>query len=217
MVSNPPFSLKDWGYELAEKDRYHRYHRGIPPRAAGDYAFISHMVQTLAPNNGRMAVVVTLGVLFRGGSEQEIREQLLRENLIDAVIALPAKMLSYTGIPVALLILRKNKPDKQVLFIDASHDYQCSKTQNILREQDIARIESTYRKRQSVEHYAEVVTLENILGNDSSLSVGRYVQAKEEAEEVSLLELRSERSNLKAELDVLEARLVTLLEELNHA
>lgn len=216
VVSSPPFNLKDWGYESAEQDSFGRYRRGIPPRAAGDYAFISHMVETLKPESGRMAVVVALGVLFRSGAEQQIRERLLHENLIDAVIALPAKMFPHTGIPVALLVLRKKKFDDRVLFIDASRDYQRGKTQNILREDDLARIECVYLARQDVDRYSRTVALEDILGNDSNLNVARYVDAATEIEAVDLAELSAERSNLMAELEALEAKLATLLKEVGH-
>lgn len=216
VVSSPPFNLKDWGHESAGRDAYGRYRRGIPPRAAGDYAFISHMVETLNPDNGRMAVVVALGVLFRSGAEQEIREQLLRENLVDAVIALPTKMLAHTGIPVALLVLRKKKPDNRVLFIDASRDYQHGKTQNTLGAEELACIESTYFARQDVDRYARTVSLDEILGNDSNLSVARYVDVTEKAEATDLAGLRAERVRLKAELETLETRLATLLKEVGH-
>lgn len=216
VVSCPPFNLKDWGHESADRDTYRRYSRGIPPRAAGDYAFISHMVETLNPDSGRMTVVVALGVLFRSGAEQQIRERLLQENLIDAVIALPAKMFPHTGIPVALLVLRRKRSDDRVLFIDASRDYQHGKTQNSLREEDLARIECAYLARQDIDRYARAVSLDEILGNDGNLSVARYVAATEEVEAVDLAELRAERAMLKAELEALEVKLATLLKEVAH-
>jgi len=216
VVSCPPFNVKNWGYELAERDIYGRYRRGMPPRATGDYAFISHMVETLSPENGRVAVVVALGVLFRSGAEQQIRSRLLQENLIDAVIALPAKMFPHIGIPVALLVLRKKKSDNRVLFIDASRDYQRGKMQNTLRAEDLDRIESAYQARQDVDRYARAVALEEILGNDSNLSVARYVDSTEDIEVIDLAGLRAERANLKAELDALETKLTSMLKEIGH-
>lgn len=216
VVSSPPFNLKDWGHESAEQDAYGRYRRGIPPRSTGDYAFISHMVETLHPDNGRMAVVVALGVLFRSGAEQQIREQLLKENLIDAVIALPAKMFPHTGISVALLVLRKKRADNRVLFIDASHDYQHGKVQNSLREEDIVRIEHTYLARQDSDRYARVVSLDEILKNDGNLSVARYVDASEEVETVDLAKLRAERAKLEIELESLQTKLLALLQEVTN-
>lgn len=195
---------------------HQRYRRGVPPRMAGDYAFISHMVETLAPA-GRMAAVVTLGVLFRTGAERQIREQLVRENLIDAVIALPTKMFAHTAIPVAILVLRKRKADDGVMFIDASQTYQHGKTQNVLRESDLSMIEDIYRQRQDVEPYARLVDPAEIAANDFNLSVARYVAAAADEELVDLDALRAERVQLKSELARLEAKLSALLEEAGHA
>lgn len=216
VVSSPPFNVKDWGQEFAACDAYGRYKRGIPPRAAADYAFISHMVESMNPETGRMAVVVSLGVLFRGGAEQQIRTQLLQENLIDAVIGLPAKMFPHTAIPVALLVLRKKKADRKVLFVDASRDYQNGKTQNALRLGDVTKIANTYWSRQDVDGYARVVSLDEIQAQDSNLNVARYVDAIEEVGPVDLAALRAERATLKAELAVMESRLATLLDEAVH-
>lgn len=216
VVSTPPFSLRDWGHEMAERDVHQRYRRGVPPRMAGDFAFISHMVETLAPA-GRMAAVVTLGVLFRTGAERQIREQLVRENLIDAVIALPTKMFAHTAIPVAILVLRKRKADDGVMFIDASHTYQHGKTRNVLRESDLSMIEGIYRRRQDVAPYARLVFPAEIAANDFNLSVARYVAAEADEELVDLDALRAERFQLKSELARLEAKLSALLEEAGHA
>jgi type I restriction enzyme M protein len=109
IVANPPFSLKKWGAEHAEADKYKRFWRGVPPKDKGDFAFITHMVETLKPKTGRMAVIVPHGVLFRGGAEGKIREQLLKENLIDAVIGLPAGLFQTTGIPVAILVIDRSR------------------------------------------------------------------------------------------------------------
>jgi len=216
-VSSPPFSLRDWGHEMADRDVHQRYRRGVPPRTAGDYAFISHMVETLAPETGRMAAVVTLGVLFRTGAERQIREQLVRENLIDAVIALPTKMFAHTAIPVAILVLRKRKLDNGVMFIDASQTYLHGKTQNVLREADLSMIEDIYRQRQDVEPYARLVDPAEIEANDFNLSVARYVAVAADEEVVDLAALRAERVQLKSELARLEAKLSALLEEAGHA
>lgn len=217
VVSSPPFSLRDWGHESAERDMHQRFWRGVPPRTAGDYAFISHMVETMSPRAGRMAAVVSLGVLFRGAADRQIRERLLSENLIDAVIALPAKMLPYTGIPVAILVLRKDKADNSVLFIDASRAYQHGKSRNVLRQTDLDLIESTYRGRQTVERFSRLVTPNEITANDCNLNVARYVDATQDEGTLDLTALRVERAEIKAELAHLEAKLATLLEEVGHA
>lgn len=213
VVSCPPFSMRDWGHEDALHDPWHRYRRGVPPRASGDYAFISHMVETLKPETGRMVVVVSHGVLFRGGAEQQIRERLLHENLIDAVIALPPKMLPHTGIPVALLVLRKDKVDDDVLFIDASRSYQHGKVQNALGEEDVARIEHTYHDRREAAKYARRVRIAEIASNDHNLNVARYIDTTDDDEMLDLGDLRAERDQIRAELAHLEARLAELIVE----
>lgn len=215
VVSSPPFNVKDWGQEAAAVDPFGRYRRGVPPRASADYAFISHMVETLKPVRGRMAVVVSHGVLFRTGAELQIRRQLLEEGLVDAVIALPAKLLPNTSLPIALLVLRKDKSDGQVLFIDASRQFEHGKTQNRLRDEDLARIESTYVARADAEGYARLVSLEDILQNDCNLNVVRYVEAVELVRQVDLEAVRAERAQLRAELEVLESRFASLIQEVS--
>ena len=217
VVSNPPFNVKDWGQEAAGTDPYGRYRRGVPPRGTADYAFISHMVETLKPGHGRMAVVVSHGVLFRTGAELQIRRQLLEENLVDAVIALPPKLLPNTSLPIALLVLRKDKGDGQVLFIDASRQFEHGKTQNQLRDEDLAEIEATYAARADVEGYARLVSLEDILQNDCNLNVARYVDVVEQVCQVDLEALRAERAQLRAELEGLESRFASLIEEVSRA
>lgn len=215
VVSSPPFSMKDWGYEVAENDIHGRYRRGLPPRTAGDYAFISHMVETLTAETGRMAVVVSLGVLFRGAAERQIRERLLNENLIDAVIALPPKMFSHTGIQVAILILRMNRTNDGVLFVDASRSYRRGKLRNILRDSDVEMIDTAYRSRRDTGRFTRVVAREEIAANDFDLSVSRYVDATEEQPELDLTALRMQRGEILAELASLENKLATLLKEID--
>ncbi|MGF6540550.1 N-6 DNA methylase [Paraburkholderia youngii] len=215
-VSSPPFSLRNWGQEEADRDTHNRYWRGIPPRAAGDYAFISHMLATLEPKVGRMAVVVAHGVLFRAAAELQIRKTLVQENLIDAVIALPPKMFTYTGIAVAIIIMRKDRSGDGVLFIDASREFQHGKNQNALRMVDLDRIESTYFGRSSVAQYSRLVTHAEIAANDYNLSVARYVKAPEDEVITDLTALRAERDLLRAELVTLERKLAALLQDVGH-
>ena len=153
MVANPPFSLEKWGHEGADADKFSRFRRGVPPRTKGDYAFILHMVETMKPGSGRMAVVVPHGVLFRGAAEGRIRQKLIEENLLDVVIGLPEKLFYGTGIPAAVLVFRKHKADDKVLFIDASRDFEAGKNQNLLREADLQRIQATVAARQPVARY----------------------------------------------------------------
>lgn len=216
VVANPPFSLEKWGHESAEADKFGRFRRGVPPRTKGDYAFILHMVETMKPGTGRMAVVVPHGVLFRGAAEGKIRRKLIEENLLDTVIGLPEKLFYGTGIPAAVLVLRKNKKDDKVLFIDASRGFEAGKNQNYLRDQDIRRILDTAFTRQGSDKYAHLATPAEIAGNDFNLNIPRYVDTFEEEEEIDLQAVRAERMALKAELARLEEEMAGYLKELGY-
>ncbi|RUL63141.1 type I restriction-modification system subunit M [Dyella dinghuensis] len=216
VVANPPFSLEKWGHENADNDPHARYRRGVPPRTKGDYAFILHMVETMKPKSGRMAVVVPHGVLFRGAAEGRIRKHLIDENLLDVVIGLPEKLFYGTGIPAAILVFRKKKADEKVLFIDASRDYQDGKNQNFLRESDLQRILDTVAARKSVDKYAFLATREQIAENDYNLNIPRYVDTFEEEAEIDLVAVRKEREELKKELAKLETQMSAYLKELGY-
>lgn len=216
VTANPPFSLDKWGHDEAEHDKFGRFKRGIPPKTKGDYAFILHMVETLKPKTGRMGVVVPHGVLFRGSSEGKIRQALIDENLLDAVIGLPEKLFYGTGIPAAILIFKKEKLDDNVLFIDASRDCKAGKNQNVLTPENIARIVATYRNGGNVDKYAYLASLQEIKDNDYNLNIPRYVDTFEEEEEIDLLVVRAEREQLKAQLTELEGEMAKYLEELGY-
>lgn len=216
VVANPPFSLEKWGHEGAEADRFSRFRRGVPPRTKGDYAFILHMIETMKPGSGRMAVVVPHGVLFRGSAEGRIRKQLIDENLLDVVIGLPEKLFYGTGIPAAILVFRKKKADDKVLFIDASRDYQDGKNQNFLRDADLKRIVATVQARKSVDKYAYLASPAEIAENDYNLNIPRYVDTFEEEAEIDLVAVRRERLELKAELAKLEEQMAQYLKELGY-
>lgn len=216
VVANPPFSLEKWGFEGADADKFSRFRRGVPPRTKGDYAFILHMIETMKPGTGRMAVVVPHGVLFRGAAEGRIRQKLIEENLLDVVIGLPEKLFYGTGIPAAVLVFRKNKTDEKVLFIDASHDFEAGKNQNVLREEDLQRIEQTVRARHSVSKYAYIATRAEIAENDFNLNIPRYVDTFDEETHIDLMAVRKEREQLKTELARLEAQMTVYLEELGY-
>ena len=216
VTANPPFSLDKWGYEQAENDKFDRFRRGLPPKTKGDYAFISHMIETLKPVTGRMGVVVPHGVLFRGSSEGKIREKLINENLLDVVIGLPEKLFYGTGIPAAILIFKKQKADDSVLFIDASREFKSGKNQNNLTEENIAKIVETYRARESVDKYAYLATLQEVKDNDYNLNIPRYVDTFEEEAEIDLVAVRAEREQLKTQLAELEIKMAKYLEELGY-
>jgi type I restriction enzyme M protein len=214
VVANPPFSLDKWGHDTASADKFSRFRRGLPPRTKGDYAFILHMVETMKPKTGRMAVVVPHGVLFRGSGEGLIRRKLIEENLLDCVIGLPEKLFYGTSIPAAILILRKGKPDRDVLFIDASREFKSGKNQNQLTRDHLNKIVATIAAGESVPKYAHLATPEEIAGNDWNLNIPRYVDTFEEEVEIDLVAVRTERLKLKEELAALEVKMDGYLREL---
>lgn len=221
VTANPPFSLDKWGFEGAANDEFGRFRRGVPPKTKGDYAFISHMIETLKPaspgkEGGRMGVVVPHGVLFRASSEGKIRTQLIEENLLDAVIGLPEKLFFGTGIPAAILIFKKHKTDNNVLFIDASREYKSGKNQNILTSDNIQKVLDTYKARENVDKYAYLATFEEIQDNDFNLNIPRYVDTFEEEAEIDLVAVRNERVQLQNELKTLEAEMEGYLKELGY-
>jgi type I restriction enzyme M protein len=216
VVANPPFSLDKWGHSTAEADKFGRFRRGIPPKTKGDYAFILHMVETMKPKTGRMAVVAPHGVLFRGSVEGVIRQKLVEENLLDAVIGLPEKLFYGTGIPAAILVFRKNKKDKNVLFIDGSRAFISGKNQNQLSDENVARIVQTYKDRKTVDKYAYLATPDEISSNDYNLNIPRYIDTFEEEQEIDLAAVHADRKRLKEELAVIEAQIDGYLKELGY-
>ncbi|MCH8535637.1 MAG: type I restriction-modification system subunit M [Flavobacteriaceae bacterium] len=215
VVANPPFSLDKWGHENAEADRFKRFWRGLPPKSKGDYAFILHMIETTAPK-GRVGVIVPHGVLFRGSAEQKIRQKLIEENLLEAVIGLPTNLFYGTGIPAAILIFNKAKTSKETLFIDASKDYQDGKKQNLLRKQDIDKIVDTYSNKKEIEKYSHLATLEEIAANDFNLNIPRYVDTFEEEEPVDIEAVQKTIEKLEAELVDVRTEMKQHLKELGY-
>lgn len=214
IVANPPFSLDKWGHENAEADAYKRFWRGVPPKSKGDYAFITHMIESLAPK-GKMGVIVPHGVLFRGSSEGKIREQLVRENLLDAVIGLPSSLFYGTGIPAAILIFNKAKEHSEVLFIDASREYGEGKRQNALRPEDLDKISDTYFNWKTIDKYSNSATLEEMEENDFNLNIPRYVNTFEEEEQVDISLISNEIVNLNKSLSNTESQMHEILKQLN--
>jgi type I restriction enzyme M protein len=217
VTANPPFSLDKWGAENAPSDPYKRFWRGIPPKSVGDYAFISHMIEStyLEPSqNGRVGVVVPHGVLFRGGGEGVIRQKLIEENLLDAVIGLPANLFFGTGIPAAILLFKRQRPDRKVLFIDASREFQPGTTQNYLRPQDIEKILATYQARQSVDKYATLADFAELQENDFNLNIPRYVDTFEPEPEVDMAAVSAEIAALKVQLVDVDVKMAGYLREL---
>jgi type I restriction enzyme M protein len=211
IVANPPFSLHKWGAENAEGDKYNRFYRGVPPKDKGDYAFVTHMAETAKPKTGRVAVIVPHGVLFRGGAEGRIRQSLLEENLIDAVIGLPAGLFQTTGIPVAILIIDRtrevggaNENKKDILFIEASKEFKSGKKQNVLESKNSDKIYETYADRKEIEKFSRLVKPDEIKENDYNLNITRYVDTFVEEEPVDIKATIEELKKIEPELKKLE-------------
>ncbi len=223
VVANPPFSLKKWGYDDVSEDRYRRFHRGLPPKSRGDYAFISHMVEIAHEMNGKVGVIVPHGVLFRSGAEGNIRQRLIEDNLLEAVIGLPAKLFFGTAIPAAILIFNKgrkpwadatNDRDQHVLFIDASRDYDDGTKQNRLRELDLEKIVTTFEDFIEVERYAHRASLEELEEAKFNLNIPRYVDTFEEEEEIDIPAVQSEILKIETELAEVQEEMADYLKEL---
>jgi type I restriction enzyme M protein len=221
VVANPPFSLDKWGAEDADGDKFNRFWRGIPPKSKGDYAFISHMIEVALTKEGRVAVVVPHGVLFRGGAEGKIRQKLIEENLLDAVIGLPEKLFPTTGIPVAILIFDrsrepggKNQNKKNILFIDATQEYESGKNQNILSDSQIEKIMKVYDNREELSKFSHLASFEEVKENDFNLNIPRYVDTFEEEEEIDVIALQDEIESLEVELVQVRSKMKVILQEI---
>jgi len=221
VVANPPFSLDKWGAEGAANDQYARYWRGVPPKSKGDYAFITHMIEIAKRQTGRVAVIVPHGVLFRGGSEGAIRKALIEENLLDAVVGLPANLFTTTGIPVAILVFDRSREEgganasrKDVLFIDASKEFTPGKTQNVMDEAHIAKVLETYRTRAEIEKYSHRASPAEIAENDFNLNIPRYVDTFEAEEEIDVAALQKDINRLETELAEVRGKMAGYLKEL---
>ncbi|MCQ2369485.1 MAG: type I restriction-modification system subunit M [Paludibacteraceae bacterium] len=224
VVANPPFSLDKWGAEEAANDRFNRFWRGVPPKSKGDWAFISHMIETAKDGTGKVGVVIPHGVLFRGASEGIIRKQVIEENILEAVIGLPSNLFYGTGIPAAIAIFNKGKSSRNVLFIDASKEFENGKNQNKLRPQDIEHIVDTYRKFTETnpangvleDKYSYVATLEEIKDNDYNLNIPRYVDTYQAEAEVDIAAVQAEIDQLESELAEVQTKMREYLKELGY-
>lgn len=221
VVANPPFSLDKWGADDASNDRFKRFWRGVPPKSKGDFAFISHMIEASLEKEGRVAVVVPHGVLFRGGAEGRIRQKLIEDNALDAVIGLPANLFPTTSIPVAILVFDrsrekggKNEDRRDVMFIDASREYQSGKNRNNLLEEHINKIVAAYKARKDADKYAHVAQFDEIKENEFNLNIPRYVDTFEEEEQIDVAAVQKEIDQLEGELVEVRAKMKQYLKEL---
>ena len=221
VLANPPFSLDKWGAENADSDQFKRFWRGVPPKSKGDYAFITHMIETAKRQSGRVAVIVPHGVLFRGGAEGRIRRQLIEENLLDAVVGLPANLFTTTGIPVAILIFDRareqggaNEDRSDVLFIDASKDFTPGTNRNVMDETHVGKVLETYHTRAEVERYSHRASHEQVAENGYNLNIPRYVDTFEPEEEVDVAAVQKDILQIDAELVKVRKKMSRYLKEL---
>lgn len=189
VMANPPFSEKVWGYEVwSSGDHYGRDKYGCPPKGYGDFAFVQHMIASLK-DDGMLGVVVPHGVLFRSGAEGRIREAILRADIVDAVIGLAPNLFYGAGIPAAILVIRKVKPQARrgaVLIINGDATFQAGKAQNTLTDRHVATLAEAFHGYVDIDRLARVVSFSEIEANDFNLNISRYVQTSEDAEPVNV-------------------------------
>jgi type I restriction enzyme M protein len=181
VIANPPFSLEKWGDEVWSSDSYGRNFAGMPPGKSGDYAWVQHMIKSMAPGTGRMAVVLPHGALFRMGKEGAIRQKILQMDLLEAVIGLGPNLFYGTGLAACILVFRQRKKKdrkNKVLILDASREFKTGRAQNDLLPEHVERIHGWYRDYADVEGIARVVPLDEIAANDHNLNIPRYVEPK---------------------------------------
>ena len=214
VVMNPPYSYH-WSAAKGFLDdpRFSKY-GVLAPKSKADYAFLLHGFYHLK-NSGTMAIVLPHGVLFRGAAEGKIRQKLLEDGSIDAVIGLPANLFYSTSIPTTIVVLKKDKSDRSVMFIDASKDFEKGKNQNILRDQDIDKIIETYKKRQDVDKYAHLATMDEIKENEFNLNIPRYVDTFEEEPPIDIVALSKEMQDIDQKIAQSEAEFLSLVDDLD--
>ena len=215
VIANPPFSLEKWGDEVWSSDPYGRNFAGMPPAKSGDYAWVQHMIKSMAPKTGRMAVVLPHGALFRMGKEGEIREKILGMDLLEAVIGLGPNLFYGTGLAACVLVFRQRKAKdrkNKVLILDASKEFKTGRAQNELLPEHVTRIHGWYRDFKDVAGVARVATLDDIAANDHNLNIPRYIEPKVEQEVLTVDEaMKRLRASAEAAFAA-EAELVTILQ-----
>ena len=213
VVMNPPYSAK-WSADdtFLDDSRFNKYGK-LAPKSKADFAFLLHGFYHLK-DSGTMAIVLPHGVLFRGAAEGVIRQKLLEDGSIDTVIGMPANLFFGTTIPTTVIILKKNRTSRDVLFIDASKDFLKGKNQNKLTLENIDKVVETYKNREDIEKYAHVASFEEIKENDFNLNIPRYVDTFEEKEEVNIIELGKELVALNQQIKEAENDFLVMLDEL---
>lgn len=218
VIANPMWNQKDWNKNFLKSDPYGRMIYGLPPKNSGDWAWVQHMLAS-TNREGMVGVVLDNGVLFRSRSEGDIREKILKEDLIEAVIALPSNLFYNTGSPGCILILNKNKPkerENKVLFIYGEEDYEDRKRQNYLRDKDVEKIVKSFNEFEDVPKYCHVADMEEIKKNDYNLSVPRYVDTIPDEKPIDIKKVLIEMKNLEEEREEKKKEVKEYLSELGY-
>lgn len=207
IVSNPPYGVRDWGYEeILNFDKYNRFHRGMPSKSLGDYAFITHVIESL--NNDGIAIMVEpTGVLFREGAEGLLRQKLVEENLIDTVIALPNNMMFGAAIPVNLIVFNKAKKENDILFIDVAKEVMVNKVLTTLSDEMVDKVTKVYEERLDIEGFSRKVDIEEIQNNNFNLNVQRYIEEVIEKESLDINEIGKEIEKLTVKLQEIQSEI----------
>ncbi len=216
VIANPPFSLEKWGDDVWASDPYGRNFAGMPPSNSGDYAFVQHMIKSMAPKSGRMAVVLPHGALFRMGKEGEIRQKLLAMDLLEAVIGLGANLFYGAGIAACILIFRQKKSKarkSKVLIVDASKEFKTGRAQNELLPEHVDRIHGWVQDYTDIKGIARVVTLDEIATNDYKLNIPSYVEPQGTSELLTVEDALQRLRGGAEEAFAAEGRLVELLKK----
>lgn len=216
-VCNPPYSLK-WSADPSFEDdpRYSGAGK-LAPKSHADYAFLEHMIYHMDPDDGRIAVLLPHGVLFRGAAEEQIRKYIVRDlNRLDAIIGLPANLFHGTGIPVCLLVLKskRNGNSNNILFIDASKEFKPGKNMNTLEDEHLEKIVNAFIERKDIDKFCHVATMEEIEANDYNLNIPRYVDTFEREEDIDLEAKANDIAAINANIQNAEAELKKYFDEL---
>ena len=214
IVANPPYSA-NWSADakFLDDERFSAYGK-LAPKSKADFAFIQHMIHQL-DDNGTMSVVLPHGVLFRGASEGVIRKYLIEErNVLDAVIGLPANIFFGTSIPTVILVFKKNRENNDILFIDASNEFEKGKNQNNLTDAHVEKIVNTFVKREAIDKYSYVASMDEICENDYNLNIPRYVDTFEEEEPIDLDAVSERIKDIDKEIANIDEQLAVYLREL---
>jgi len=216
VIANPPFSLEKWGEEIWASDPFGRNFAGMPPAKSADYAFVQHMIQSMSPKTGRMALVLPHGALFRMGKEGEIRKKLLGMDLLETVIGLAPNLFYGTGLAACILVFRNKKPKarkNKILFVDASRVFKSGRAQNELLSEHVQRIQTWVREWKDVEGIAKVVSMDEIAANDHNLNIPRYVEQKADQETMSVEQAMEKLKESAQAAFAAEEKLIALLKK----